>query len=156
MSKEYMNAFREARKLMGFTHTSAYVPSNRLADFSLYVERLKAERMLEICEMPPHSRERAALAQRNTTEIPTVQEVMAAVGRFPNQPSLNRQAQLCIKTLEDANAAMNVARQCDDSDEDRVKWMSKAVANNHMANVLWRELAHAIHQLEAYGEQKAG
>lgn len=148
MSKEHMNAFREARKVMGFTHTSAYIPSNRLTDFSLYVERLKAERMLEICELSPHSGERKALAGRNIAEVPTVQEVMALVGRFPNQPNLNRMAQQCIKSLEDANAAQNVARQ---DEEDYVKWMSKAVANNHMANVLWRELVHSAHQLEAYG-----
>ena len=150
MSKEHMNAFREARKIMGFKHTSAYVPSNRLTDFSLYVERLKAERMLEICEMSPQSGERKALANRNVIDVPTVQEVMAMIGRFPNQPNLNRQAQQCIKSLEDANAAQNVARQAEDND-DYVKWASKAVAHNHMANVLWRELAHSAHQLEAYG-----
>lgn len=148
MSKEHMNAFREARRIMGFTHTSAYVPSNRLADFSLFVERLKAERMLEICEMSTHSRERQALANRNVTEAPSVQEVMALVARYPNQPALNRQAALCIKSLEDANAALNVARQSDADEDDRVKWMSRAVANNHMANVQWRELASAALQLE--------
>lgn len=150
MSKEHMNAFREARKVMGFTHTSAYVPSNRLADFSLYVERLKAERMLEICDLPPHSGERRALSRRNLLDVPSVQEVQAMVARYPNQPAITKAARECITRLEDANAAGNVARQSDNND-DYVKWMSKAVANNHMANVLWRELAHSTHQLEAYG-----
>lgn len=150
MSKEHMNAFREARKVMGFTHTSAYVPSNRLADFSLYVERLKAERMLEICEMPPHSGERMALSRRNLGDVPTVQEVQAMAARYPNQPNVTKQVKELITALENANSAHNVARQADDND-DYVKWMSKAVAHNQMANVLWRELTQAVHQLEVYG-----
>jgi hypothetical protein len=149
MSREHMDSFREAKREMGFKHTSAYVPRNRMADFSLYVERLKAERMLEICSLDPTSRERETLANRNIIEVPTVQEVTSIVERYSNQPAITKQAKLCIESLEKSNSTLNVGKLSEPGEE-WVKWTSLAVAHNHMANILWRELAQMVHQLETH------
>lgn len=146
----YMEAFREARKLMGFKHTSAYIPANRVTEFSLYVERLKAERMIELLELDPHGRERRALASRNLTDVPTVEEAYALAKRV-EQPSVNRQVKLLVDHLNQANSAFNVAKVAKD-DDDVVKWMSVAVAHNHMANIIWRELAHVVRAMEGGNE----
>lgn len=147
MSKEYMQAFREARKLMGFTHTSAYVPNNRLTEHSLYVDRITAERMLEICQLLPTSRERISLSKRNVKDVPSPDEVKRLAGNHPNQASIQRQAKECIEALEKANSTMNVAKLAED-EEDQVKWASMAVAWNHMASVLWKELTYATMQVK--------
>lgn len=147
MNKEYMTAFRESRKAMGFRHTSAYVPSNRLAEFSLYVERLKAERMLEICQLPPHGRERRALSTRNTPDVPSEAEIKAVLERHPHQPALQKTASTLFEHLAQANTASNVAKLEDDEDM-QIKYMSLNVAHTHMASVLWRELVFMLTQLE--------
>lgn len=144
-----MNSFREARKEMGFKHTSSYVPSNRLADYSLYVERLKAERMMEICQLPPTSRERVVLAQRNVIDVPTPDEVAVLMKRYPNQTAITKNAKQCLEHLENSNSTMNVGK-LSDNDEDFNKWTSLAIAHNHMANVLWREITYMVHQLETH------
>lgn len=149
MTKHYMKTFREARQEMGFTHTSAYVPTARLTEFSLFVDRLKAERMLEICETcDPHSGERRALAGRNVMNLPTPDEAEAVLGRHPNQPAIKRQVHELMDRLISANSTMNVAK-ASETEDDALKMMSWAVAHNHMANVLWRELVFATQQLES-------
>lgn len=52
-----------------------------------------------------------------------------------------------MERLEVANSTLNVAKMTD-TDEEQVKWMSLAVAHNHMANVIWREIIHTAKQLE--------
>lgn len=145
--KESMVAFRKSRKVMGFKHTSAYIPADRVADFSLYVERLKAERMMGIVANEPiESEGRMALALCNFINSPSLADLQAMIERNKSHSDIVRQCKECIKYIEAYSVASNAALASDDED-DYIKWQSSAVANNHMAVVIWREITFAVQEL---------
>lgn len=145
--KERMIAFRKARSTMGFRHTSAYVPNARLANFSIYVERLKAERMMELIEEPITSEARIALAQCNYVDIPSRADFTSTAERYKLQKEIVKQIKLALEYSENFRAAAGAARIASDAD-DYTKWQSIAVANNAMAAVIWREIIFAIQEAE--------
>lgn len=148
--KESMVSFRKSRSAMGFKHTSAYIPNSRIADFSIYVERLKAERMMEICEEPTTSVARTALSQCNYVEVPNRQELQAMMERNKEQREIVKQCKLALDHAERFNAASMASRMTQDED-DYIKWQSIAVANSSMAAVIWREIIFAVQEAETGG-----
>lgn len=150
--RQSMVSYRHARKVMGFTHTSAYVPNSKLADFSLYVERLKAERMLEICEEPVSSPARRALAQRNFVDIPTPQEINGLIERNKAHKEIVKHAKLSLFHSEQYATALSASRKVD-TDDEYIRWISEAVAHNHMVSVIWREACAAA---QSNGKHKYG
>jgi cation transport regulator ChaB len=138
--------FRKARDTMGFRHTSAYVPNAQLANFSIYVERLKAERMMELIKEPITSEARIALAQCNYIDIPTHYDFNNAIERYKQHKDLVNQAKEAIGYAEAFRTAASAAKASEDAD-DYVKWQSIAVANNAMAAVIWREIIYAAQEV---------
>jgi hypothetical protein len=145
--KEAMRQFRATRKLLGFANTSVYVPRNRMAEHSRFLERLKAERLLEVLETyPSGSPEIAALAGRNYSDIPDRQFVQGVKERFKQHRAVTQLCNELLASIERAALAHSMSKREDQ--DDLVKWQAEAVAYSALASVQSKELNALIFNLE--------
>lgn len=154
MSKRYMVNFREARKEMGFIHTSVYIPSNKQVEHSIYVDKLKANHMLTLCRKElPTSRARRSLAARNLCNLPEKAEVTALEARLKPNKEEGEYFSALFTYMNDAVLFYNLSQKAE-TEEEELKYLSQAVANNHMAAALWREINFYLNP-EEYSDGKS-
>ena len=140
--RAYAQNYRETRKAMGFKHVTTYIPTGREKEFNVIVERMKADRAMEIVETSVvSSTEYQALSTRYFLPVPTIKELNEARTVFEHHPSILSICKECSKHIEQHNLLVNGLRLIENvTDEQYTLAMGKSVAHNYMANALWLEV----------------
>lgn len=139
-ARQSMSVFRENRKLMGFVHTSVYLPEAKREEFGRFVDRVKAEYMMELLELPPNDPARIALAQCNYAAVPDPSEVHLLYNATEDV-ALRKLYKKVLFHLESYMTARNGLRIVTNDDE-VITFASIAVAQNMMAAYFWSEAKH--------------
>jgi hypothetical protein len=134
-----MASFRDGRKAMGFVHTSCYVPEDSKDRFNLEVDRLKAERMLAICEESGPTEAKVALAQCNYVSMPFADEVRL-IWHKVEDPAVRKLCKKLLEHMELHQTAKVAVKMLERSEDEAINMVCLAVAHSNMASVLYREL----------------
>ena len=148
----YMRKLRFNRKALGLKQMTLFVPENEVNAVNLFVDRLQAERMLDIVQQGDMKLLRL-VAARNLNSLPSIGDTNE---RFKGQQlkgDLKAALAEAVKYTEKFAAFYHTALESEDNEEMHIQLLSKAVAHNHMAHVLWREFEYDHEQMIAAAEK---
>lgn len=139
-NRQNSREFRRARKEMGLTQVTAFIPDSQRKRFSQFVERLKAEHYLKIAtSKSPESTELRALSSRYVVAMPGKAELLQAVNSIdtPEARSLGRRIN---EHIEQSLIAQNTSKFPGLESSEYYLACASAVAHSTMAAHLWKRL----------------
>jgi hypothetical protein len=143
--------FRQEMNLLGIVQAGFQIPKDAKQEITLFCDGKRAEYYLRIVELATNDRRRLTLADRNKVTIPTYTEMARLKDDIPIHLSgeLKPHVRAMDKHVAETLRAQG-ALQAIESEDERVKWNSIAVAHSHAAKyhrdfIEW--------SLDTYGKQ---
>lgn len=128
--------FRDNRSIMGFYPTSFYVPKARVEELRNIVLLMRAERFMEIANLPVDSRPRQVLAGLNFVALPTIADLTALQEHEGVKRTLDQVIEHTKKYEALASSVPHLVLH-----SAGVEARSQAVAHNYMAHALFKQVA---------------
>lgn len=139
-NRRYAKEYRENRKTMGFKQVTSYVPENAMEQYNIFMEKIRAEHMMEIAKRAPTDPALVLMAGRYFVDLPTPADVRDFSEECVGMRNVMKLVKEVVKLTEVYNTAYNSVRLLESDDEERINQLyATALANNYMASALWRE-----------------